>query len=306
VLQVSSPHSLLYDPALHRLLHRLMCKVFRQLLGQLHRLGAKVIHANFNRIILATNKNSKADAEAYCSFVLNATQSHTPLFNFVEMRPVQFWRPLLFMDPYNYGGLVCSSPPAVESAPVERDLEELSGDEFRDRLFADLLSDQRDEQQADGDAQQQEGSVASHWTLAEYLPVRVRDQFLAVLSDFLQALHGGQISSDPVVAEEEAEKIVGRLGQRLFPITAEIQRNVSMDEAREHLRTLPGHSKSMDVHPAVMFVTTLCKVLALHAPAQTAVLRLRRNLFRLLKVAEFSNEAAWHDPSGSFLLRDVV
>jgi acetate kinase len=58
-----------YDPALHRLLHMLMRKVFWQLLHELKMLGARVVHATFNQIIIVTNKTSLEDARLYWDFV---------------------------------------------------------------------------------------------------------------------------------------------------------------------------------------------------------------------------------------------
>ena len=48
--------TLLYDPLLHRYITTLMNKLFKRLIGELKRLGIEIIYADFNRIIIHTNK----------------------------------------------------------------------------------------------------------------------------------------------------------------------------------------------------------------------------------------------------------
>lgn len=47
---------LLVDSALHKIIYGLMCKLFKKLVNGLRRLGTKIIHADFSRIIIDTNK----------------------------------------------------------------------------------------------------------------------------------------------------------------------------------------------------------------------------------------------------------
>ena len=45
-----SPNAFLYDPALRKTLLNLMKKLFIQLIAEFKRLGAVVVHADFNRV----------------------------------------------------------------------------------------------------------------------------------------------------------------------------------------------------------------------------------------------------------------
>ena len=45
-----SPNAFLYDPALRKTLLNLMKKLFVQLIAEFKRLGAIVVHADFNRV----------------------------------------------------------------------------------------------------------------------------------------------------------------------------------------------------------------------------------------------------------------
>lgn len=47
---VSSPSAKMFDPAIHRFVHGLMRKTFSQLVAEFRRLGAEVVHADFNRL----------------------------------------------------------------------------------------------------------------------------------------------------------------------------------------------------------------------------------------------------------------
>jgi DNA polymerase epsilon subunit 1 len=49
--------TLLHDPALYRVVHLLMTKLFTKLVAELRRLGSKIIYADFYRIIIATNRH---------------------------------------------------------------------------------------------------------------------------------------------------------------------------------------------------------------------------------------------------------
>ena len=51
-----SPGSLLNEPALCRIINKLMKKLFLQLVSEFKRLGSVIIFADYNRIILSTKK----------------------------------------------------------------------------------------------------------------------------------------------------------------------------------------------------------------------------------------------------------
>jgi hypothetical protein len=73
---VSSPQSKTYDPALHRLVHLMMQKVFLQLLHELKKLGSRIVFASFNQIIIATNKKVCSPLPTYELFLKIRARSH--------------------------------------------------------------------------------------------------------------------------------------------------------------------------------------------------------------------------------------
>ena len=54
----------LYDPLLHRLVHRMLKTSFQRLIQELKELGLRTVHGDFNKIIVATDKTSFANAES--------------------------------------------------------------------------------------------------------------------------------------------------------------------------------------------------------------------------------------------------
>uniref|UniRef100_A0A2N9H1P4 DNA polymerase epsilon catalytic subunit n=1 Tax=Fagus sylvatica TaxID=28930 RepID=A0A2N9H1P4_FAGSY len=92
-----SPQSKLHDPALHRILHKVMQMVFALLLADFRKLGATIIFANFSKVIIDTGKFDLSAAKAYCDSLLKTLQNRD-LFEWIELEPLNFWHSLLFMD----------------------------------------------------------------------------------------------------------------------------------------------------------------------------------------------------------------
>ncbi|KAE9461327.1 hypothetical protein C3L33_06754, partial [Rhododendron williamsianum] len=136
-----SPHSKLHDPALHRMLHKVMQKVFALLLAEFRKLGAAIVFANFSKVIIDTGKSDLYAAKAYCDSLLKTLQTRD-LFEWIELEPVQFWHSLLFMDQARLNG---------------QSLEGLSESESGSEL---------DESQVD---------IVSSWNIAENLPKTTQD-----------------------------------------------------------------------------------------------------------------------------------
>lgn len=65
------PEAKLYDPALFRMIQGMMQKVFLQLVSEFKRLGAKIIHATMNRIVIGTGKTSCVDAHKYMEYIID-------------------------------------------------------------------------------------------------------------------------------------------------------------------------------------------------------------------------------------------
>ncbi|CAM9478652.1 unnamed protein product [Pylaiella littoralis] len=115
---VCARQSLLHNAALHRLVHRLMHKVFSRLIAELRRLGACVVFASFQKVIIATNKSDVKAARDYAKFVVSTVTSRD-LFNTLQLEPKKFWEQLLFLDDQNYGGIQVQGSLFGENAAEE-------------------------------------------------------------------------------------------------------------------------------------------------------------------------------------------
>jgi len=104
-----STNAQLYDPALRKTLLNLMKKLFMQLVAEFKRLGAIVVHADFNRMIICTKKRSLEDAKAYVDYVISTIRTKE-LFHSIDMKMTHAWEFLLWCDPSNYGGIKCQQP----------------------------------------------------------------------------------------------------------------------------------------------------------------------------------------------------
>ncbi|KMT05520.1 hypothetical protein BVRB_7g176430 [Beta vulgaris subsp. vulgaris] len=304
-----SPQSKLHDPAIYRMLCKVMQKVFALLLAEFRKLGATVIFANFSKVILDTGKADLAAARAYCDSVLKALQTRD-LFEWIEIESLHFWHSLLFMDQYNYGG--------IQAKDHDESSASISASS-RGCLPGDLQVD-----------------IVSSWNIAEHLPKSSQDQFVVMVSEFMYkpweyALN--HVASDafdedgdlctPSITIPLAEKFESHMtgylkdqissyfSDKLFMIVREIihhtkgmKRPQDDDELLQVDHQLRGNVQTGDA--ALEFIKHVCAVLALDQNVQHDVLVMRRNLLRLIRVREFAPEAEFSPSPSSFILPNII
>ncbi|KAJ3196623.1 DNA polymerase epsilon catalytic subunit [Irineochytrium annulatum] len=81
-------------------------------------LGSEIIYGTFERLILSTCKRTLNNAIHYSAFVAKDI-SKKPLFLQLNINVKTFWDYLIWMDPYNYGGVLCENPSACANAAKE-------------------------------------------------------------------------------------------------------------------------------------------------------------------------------------------
>ncbi|XP_042956181.1 DNA polymerase epsilon catalytic subunit A-like [Carya illinoinensis] len=292
-----SPQSKLHDPALHRILHKVMRKVFALLLAEFRKLGAKIVFANFSKIIIDTGKFDLSAAKAYCDSLLKTLKTRD-LFEWIEFEPLNFWHSLLFMDQYNYGGI-----------PAKAD---------------DII---HDDSQVD---------IVSCWNIAEYLPKKIQDHFVFIVSQFLYipwsyaqkqvairaSLRDGNSCTPSVtvaandtfeshMTEYLREQISSYFTDKLLGTLRDtILHMKGVSNAENDLHTSSGLQQFTDkTHKGdagLEFIKHVCAVLALDENVQHDVLVMRKNLLKYIHVREFAPEAEFHDPCPSFILPNVI
>ncbi|XP_034688144.1 DNA polymerase epsilon catalytic subunit A-like [Vitis riparia] len=291
-----SPQSKLHDPALHRILHKVMQKVFALLLAEFRKLGAAIVFANFSKVIIDTGKSDLSAAKAYCDSLLKTLQTRD-LFEWIEIEPLHFWHSLLFMDQYNYGGVQARSHGGSligSSDPTSESIE--------------------DESQVD---------IVSSWNIAEQLPKTIQDHFVLIVSEFMY-------TPWKYAREQAANRASARNGDSCTPsitaaaaevfeshITEYLKEQISSYFADKLLRIVRDtvlHMKGMnrsenDQHTgdaALEFIKHVCAVLALDQNVQHDILVMRKNLLKYVHVREFAPEAEFCDPCQSFILPNVI
>ncbi|PIN09217.1 DNA-directed DNA polymerase [Handroanthus impetiginosus] len=304
---ICSPKSKLHDPALHRMLHKVMQKIFALLIAELRKLGATIVFASFGKVIIDTGKSDISAAKAYCESVLKTLHTRD-LFDLIELEPFQFWHSLLFMDQYNYGG-------------IQGRLGDGAAEEYS-KASTGIMQDGA------------EVDIVSSWTIAENLPKAMQDHFILIVSEFLYFPWK--------YAQEEAAKRASAMDDMCTPSitasTAEIlglrtteflKKKIGSDFTDKLLKIvcdpslhMKGRHKSLGDHNAtgslqalnnihrgdspLDFIKYVCGVLALDQTVQHEVLIMRRNLLKLVRIREFAPEAEFHRLSMSLVLPNVI
>eukprot|EP00250_Pteridium_aquilinum_P003833 c14110_g1_i1 orf=789-5363(-) len=314
-----SPHSKLHDPALHRVLHKVMQKVFALLLAELRKLGATIVFADFSRIIIATGKTNVQAAQGYCEYLVKTLQTRD-LFEWIELDPQRYWHSLLFMDQYNYGGIQIKDVQLLDSNSSEK-------------------MSQNNASQDDPELSQPD--IISSWNIAEYLPKVTQDYFIVIVSEFLYipwkhaqeqtksraaAKAVASTSCTPSVTVAAAantefaettflkDQINSYFTDKLLRIVRDVLRHMSAKKrddvdveaglARDFPKLAGSHLHMGD--PALEFIKYVHAIFSLDQRVQHEALVMKRNLLKLVRVKEFSSEAQFHDPCLSFTLPNVI
>uniref|UniRef100_A0A670JRN3 DNA polymerase epsilon catalytic subunit n=1 Tax=Podarcis muralis TaxID=64176 RepID=A0A670JRN3_PODMU len=320
-----SPTSLLYDPALHRMLHSMMKKLFLQLVAEFKRLGSSVVYANFNRIILCTKKRRIEDALAYVEYITNSIHSRE-IFHSLTISFSRCWEFLLWMDPANYGGIKGKVPSQIHYGEVRKPAKK-----------------EEEEEEKEEGAEEDNGVeelLENNWNIMQYLPqaASCQNYFLMIVSAYIVAVYhsmkeemrrsapgstpvkrraSSQVSQEPVgeagvmpgMITFSQEYVTNELTQSFFTITQKVQKKVTgsrrTTEPSEMFPALPG-SHLMLNNPALEFVKYVCKVLSLDTNIANQVSKLKRDLLRLIEVGEFSEEAQFRDPCRSYVIPEMI
>eukprot|EP00900_Chrysochromulina_parva_P027266 jgi/Chrpa1/9173/Chrysochromulina_OHIO_Genome00022984-RA len=279
-----SSASLLYDPAVHRMVQLLMKKVWMQLLAEVRSLGAVIVHASFTRLTIATDKMSLADGQAYVGFLLSSL-STKPIFSFLRLTPLRFWSSLLYLDTLNFGGLAQETqsfmpPPNAPGAhDAGIDNGEIAADIAADNTASHIVGE-ADQEMAPARSTSKNELSASTWRSIE-------PWMLAAMDAEAQ---GGR--SAPTQEETERKAI------SFFNDFFSMKVLEEVDRIRRSFLNLSD--------PALEFVKQVCHLCSLEPCIEEQLHNTRKNALRMLKVDEFAHEGVWANPSISFVVPEVV
>lgn len=295
---LQSPHSLLYDPALKRTLQTYMKKLCLLLVTELKKLGANIVYANLNRIILSTKKYLYDDSLGFFKYLTNNIQN-IDIFSTVHVELSKVWKILLWQDVVNYGG-----------------------------FKIDYREDEENEEEANSQSldKDNEETIEMNWKLSEFLPKVVQENFTAIIAGYLGSIYEvlkedsikkvassqveafiqetqstTQSASSNKVVQYSRELLSGELTEQLLRITQKIYKKLTDEDFPE----LFGCKYKLRC-PALEFVKYICKILLLDRNIDSQVTKLKRDLFTIINVREFSDEAQFVDPSLSLVIPQIL
>lgn len=298
---ITSTSSRMYDPAIYSLVHDLMKRVFIHLIAELRNAGCQIIFATFHKIVIATSKTSIPNAISYVTYLLHTTRKKE-LFAHIDLKPTQVWDHMIWMDSFNYGGILCENP--------EHALEQ-------ENSSADCSTTTKTKT-----------AVDFRWNMADYLPPACKKQFVKLIAEYIFELHyfkekqksamkgisnGGATSAK--IQEELGNFLRQLIGstmkRRLFTTVRQLQKQeVDEDEDDEEeypyaFPTLPGSHLVMK-NPVLEFVKLISQFFSLDASISREARLLRKDLLNLIGVREFSNESNYINPCEAFCLPQVI
>ena len=276
---LKSPSSLLYEPGLCRMIHKLMKKIFMQFIAEFKRLGATIVYASFNKIVICTRKKKVEDALSYAEFVLSSIHNKD-LFHYVGLEQVQAWEYLMWMDTSNYGGvLVETSGSEIVSEERKLDMkwnvrEFLATEPEYEQMFSRLLEEHITE-------------VYSHAHEEYNLAKEGETPILRRTSTQQPSAIGMSVLNFTI---QRVESVVT---QQMYKIVYDVMQSQDYTESQ-------GKSDLLN------FVKTICNILALDSNLEAQVTKIKRDLLKLLNVGEYSKQAMFENPCHSYILPQVI
>lgn len=310
------PQSLLYEPAIKQMLNNLMKKMFTQLIYEYQRLGAVVLYASYNRIIICTKRKTVEDAKSYVQYVTDCIRGKE-IFHGLQIEEEAYWEYLLWLDTANYGGI------KVNIENLEKDKERNDGQI--------QVVDGEEENKPDEDDR---CTLTLCFHIAKFLPqvAAIEENFYNVIADYIQEAYTfyqkeeisvqnpDDSSQNPIsavneeIAEENnivsdlAKYIRSELSHKLYILVEKIKKKIPSNigpNGQDIFPVLPGSYLKL-TNPALEFTKAICKILSLDSHLGDTILKLRRDLLRIVGVREFSDEAEWKDPCLSYVLTEVI
>ncbi|CAO3595323.1 unnamed protein product [Absidia cylindrospora] len=293
-------NSNMYDPCLHGLVHGMMKKVFMQLVAEFRRLGAKIVFANFRRIIIATAKESMDGAIAYWHYLSRSIQRKQVL-EVMELKLVNYWQELVWMDEMNYGGFLTNAA--------------------------------TQQQQSQQPTQRSALVVTMKWNICDYLAPAIQDQFKINVAQFIQKLHFIKKKYPRDIKHHIQQQKQQHDDDTLPDLRAEQKRQyIRQTMMRQVLQWLPELMKEQEqalgqndnpamvfpqlagshlklTNPALEFVKSLMAVLSLDPMLEDEVRILKRNALEIVgmgAISEFSSDAQFQNPCEFLKLNEVV
>lgn len=296
-----SSRAYLHDPLLHRYVHKLMKKVFVQLLTKLRGLSAKIVYASFNKIIIDTGKTTMQNAESFVRYSIETLTMDDSLFEWVEFEPSKWWGYLAFLDSANHGGYELG-----EKEGLTQQDDPLAEENLQRTLIMDS------------------------WNIVEYLPEPIHPYFLACIGEYIRSFYDKflvlvkqqqeakqngteETHRDDLLNQFEnfrkqilRDKIMPKMYMSIEEIHEKYPPNSNMgSEQTDIFPRLPGSHLPLH-HPGLEFVKYVTRVLELDEVIAYEVHVFKRNALKLVASREFAKDTDFVNPCLTHVLPDMV
>ncbi|KAJ5074812.1 intein-containing DNA polymerase epsilon catalytic subunit a precursor [Anaeramoeba ignava] len=148
---LKSTQSSLHDPSLLRFVSDLIHKNFHMLVQEFEALDAKILFANFYKVLINCPRTSPEETRSYIDSLIKTVHLKDE-FRYLDFLPVQTWSHLLFLDEFNFSGFQ-EQPNSSQNSPSYISIENTN-------------------------------SPTSSWQIADHLPPILKDSFLSIIQLF--------------------------------------------------------------------------------------------------------------------------
>jgi DNA polymerase epsilon subunit 1 len=243
-------------------------------------LGSHVIYASFDKLVISTSKTNFKIGGAYSAYLLHALQKNV-LFEHLELKPVKFWDYLIWLDPYNYGGLVFDE--------TEEQFISVSNPSSVAKICLDM-----------------------NWDISEYLPPVAREEFDQVISNFILIVEQLKNQDNTNFAADLAETLGSDIKRKLYGIISEMHKrhfikagsDQNVDESLA-FPSKPGCCRPLK-NASLEFIKMITAVFELDSNLLYEARLLKRDLLKIIGYAEFSGEATFTNPCEPYVLSQVI
>jgi DNA polymerase epsilon subunit 1 len=210
--------SKVYDEKFSHFILKIMRKFWLYLLSNIKKLGCKIIHSNFNKLIISTPKNTIQDTKNYLTYLFENI-SKKKLFSWIEFEPIRYWEYVVYLDAMNYFGIKSG-----DTSSIVIHLNMIESLNFKDHLRFYLTKYLRDTFQKDED----------------YLKRYITNHFTGILLSFIEQfkntseeIHFIKLISHLLSFDERIKSEVEHMRVECLKLTKQEEEEGEMDFKKE-------------------------------------------------------------------------
>lgn len=299
----TSSSSTMSTPALYHKIFIQMRHCFMNLITEIELLGGKTIYASFDKLVIATQNTSMSLCLSSVKQIIRSIRSNS-MFGAITFNFVRYWRYLLWMDPYNYGGISVDLSSELDIPREERDY--LSQDGSDNNKATPMLAEGGGENSITVNEKGYNCELDMFWCIAYCLCPKYRSIFVKCIGQFISMFKYGSGAPSKNETVNYLEQEAGE--KSTFDAKTYINKNLKamligiisdMPEKSESEQDKSGgrleHEDSY-VYQKVLMVTYICESLGLDQDLKRDIDHLKSDLFSLLGVSEFSCYGEFTNP----------